>query len=385
MTRKIAYIISMVKSGVPAFTYREIDILHNNGFEIALFTLAYREGPYMPRAQWPVFKPSLYSMLISHICRLLSRPLLYLSLLTTALKTGTTREFALGMQFAGQMRKWGATNIHCHFGDSKLYTGYYCAVWLNLPMTVTMHAYEIHRNPKPQMLKIALTKCEKVVVQSEFNKECVMRNFKLPPEKIALIRAHGDMSKGTEPPVARILMVGEFRYKKGHEVLLSAVKKLNRKDIVVWFVGGGHLDVPQIAREMGLNNQTVFFGMVGRDILNVLYDSCDLFVLPSRTAADGDMEGIPAVLMEAMSHGKPVISTRHAGIPELVEEILVDENNVDELAEAIAHLVDNPELRDKMGRRNYEIVKAGFSDDAVLQLGKIFTDPPAGTQEGRHS
>ncbi|MGI6295707.1 MAG: glycosyltransferase family 4 protein [Armatimonadota bacterium] len=382
MTKKVAYIISMVKSGVPAFTYREIDILRRNGFDIALFTLAYRIGPYMPKAQWPVFKPCLWSMLIAHICRIMSRPVLYISMLATALKTGTMREFALGMQFVGQMRRWGATNIHCHFGDSKLYTGYYCSEWLKLPMTVTMHAYEIHRNPRPLMLKIALARCEKVVVQSEFNKACVMNNFSLPEDKIELIRAHGDMSESKDPPAARILMVGEFRYKKGHEILLAALKKLNRKDIVVWFVGGGYLDVRGIARDMGLEDQTVFLGMVGKDMLNILYEACDFLVLPSRTAPDGDMEGIPAVLMEAMSHSKPVISTRHAGIPELVEEILIDENDIDALASAIERLVEDPELRMRLGKRNFEIVKTSFSDDVVLQLGKIFSDQVA-KKEGR--
>jgi colanic acid/amylovoran biosynthesis glycosyltransferase len=369
---KVAYIISMVKAGIPAFTYREIDTLCDHGFDIALFTLTYREGPYMPKPGWPMFRPAAGGLLLAQFARLFSRPVAYLRLLSTALRTRSLREFALGMQFAGDMRRWGAMHIHCHFGDSKLYTGYYCAAWLGLPITVTVHAYEIHRNPNPAMLKIALALCEKIVVQSEFNKGLVMRNFGIGEDKIALIRAHGNMSDSRPPVSTRILMVGEFREKKGHEILLSAVKKLERKDIAVWLVGEGPLDVPGMAREMGLDDQTVFLGMVGKDLLNILYDSCDMFVLPSRTASDGDMEGIPAVLMEAMSRAKPVISTRHAGIPELVEEVLVDENDIDGLADAIARLADAPDLRHRLGQRNLEIVKTSFSDDAVLQLGELF-------------
>lgn len=369
---RVAYIISMVKGGIPAFTYREIDTLCRNGFEIALFPLTYRDGPYMPRPEWPVFRPTSGGVLLAQFSRLLSRPAKYLGLLAIALRTRSVREFALGMLFAGEMRRWGARHIHCHFGDSKLYTGYYCAEWLGLPITVTMHAYEIHRNPNPAMLKIALGRCDRIVVQSEFNKGLVMRNFGISEDKIALIRAHGDMSDTRRTDSIRILMVGEFREKKGHLILLSAVKKLERGDIVVWLVGDGPLDVPGMVREMGLEDQTVLLGMVGKDLLNVLYDSCEMFVLPSRTASDGDMEGIPAVLMEAMSRGKPVISTRHAGIPELVEEVLVDENDIDGLAEAIARLADDPDLRHRLGQRNLEIVKAGFSDAAVMQLGELF-------------
>jgi len=373
MKTKVAYIISMVKGGVPAFTYREIDTLCEHGFEIALFPLTYRDGPYMPKPEWPVFRPTPAGVLLAQFSRFLSRPARYLSLLATALGTKSVREFALGMCFAGEMGRWGASHIHCHFGDSKLYTGYYCAQWLDLPITVTMHAYEIHRNPNPAMLKIALPRCDRIVVQSEFNKNLVMRNFGVPEDKIALIRAHGDMSDTRSVGSTRILMVGEFREKKGHQILLSAVKKLERKDIALWLVGEGPLDVEGMARELGVDSQTVFLGMVGKDLLNILYDSCDMLVLPSRTASDGDMEGIPAVLMEAMSRAKPVISTRHAGIPELVEEVLVDENDIDGLAEAIALLADDSQLRHRLGQRNLEIVKTSFSDAAVLQLGGLFT------------
>ena len=363
----------MVKGGVPGFTYREIDVLRRHSFEIALFTLTYREGPHMPPPDWPIFKPSARKALLVQIPRLLSCPGRYLSLLATALRTGTLREFALAMCFAGDMRKWGASHIHCHFADSKLYTGYYCAQWLGLPITVTVHAYEIHRNPNPAMLAIALARCEKIVVQSEFNRNLVARNFGVPADRIALIRAHGDISGPQAADSVRVLMVGEFREKKGHEILLSAVKKLERGDIVVWLVGEGPLDVRSMAREMGLQDRVVFMGMLGPGPLSALYDSCDMLVQPSRTASDGDMEGIPAVLMEAMSRAKPVISTRHAGIPELVEEILVDENDVDALADAIAKLAGDPDLRARLGRRNAEIIKESFSDAAVLELGGLFS------------
>jgi glycosyltransferase involved in cell wall biosynthesis len=372
MATKVAYIIGMGKGGVPGFTYREVEVLHAHGFEIALFPLTYREGPYMPAEDWPVFRPSASKLLLAQLPRFLSKPGMYLSMLMTALRAGSVREFVLAMSFVGEMAKWGASHIHCHFADSKLYTGYYCSLWLNLPLTLTAHAYDIHLNPNPEMLKIALGRCERLVVQSEFNRDLVMRNFGVPKEKTVLIRAHGDMSgPGGQSPI-KVLMVGEFREKKGHEVLFEAIKRLGREDIIVWIVGEGPLDVRRMVRDMGVADQVVFLGVLGRDLLGIVYDGCDMLVQPSRTAGDGDMEGIPAVLMEAMSRGKPVISTRHAGIPELVEEILVDERDPDALAEAIARLADDPELRKKLGARNTEIIKAGFAAAAALQLGELF-------------
>ena len=369
MSTKVAYIIGMGKGGVAGFTYREVEVLHAHGFEIALFPLTYREGPYMPAKDWPVFRPTAPKLLVAQLSRFLSRPGRYISLLMTALRANSVREFVLAMSFVGDMAKWGARHIHCHFADSKLYTGYYCSQWLDLPLTLTAHAYDIHLNPNPRMLKIALGRCEKLVVQSEFNRDLVMRNFGVPEDKTVLIRAHGDMS---EPASTKVLMVGEFREKKGHEVLFEAIKRLGREDVVVWIVGEGPLDVRRMARDMGVADQVVFLGVIGRELLCIVYDGCDMLVQPSRTASDGDMEGIPAVLMEAMSRGKPVISTRHAGIPELVEEVLVDERDPDALAQAIAKLADDPGLRKKLGARNIEIIKAGFAAEAALQLGELF-------------
>lgn len=369
---KIAYIISMVKGGVPAFTYREIDILSKHGFQISLFPLTWRTGPYMPKPEWPVCRVSGTKLLVSQFTGVLSNPIKYFALLSLAIRNKALKEFAVSMCFVGEMKRQGIEHIHCHFGDSKLYTGYFCSKWLGLTMTSTFHAYEIHRNPNPVMLKIAAERCRKIVVQSEFNKTLVMRNFGIGEDKIALIRAHGDMSDPKRAASIKILMVAEFREKKGHEILFSAVKKLNRKDMTVWLVGDGPLDIRGMALKAGVSDQVVFLGMLGKDLLNILYDSCDMFVLPSRTARDGDCEGIPAVLMEAMSHGKPVISTRHAGIPELVEEILVDENDVDGLAEAIEKLADDPELCARLGDRNIDIVKSRFSDNAVLELGEVY-------------
>ena len=369
---KVAYVISMVKGGVPAFTYREIDVLSSNGYQIALCPLTYKIGPYMPKSEWPIFRFNFVKLLISQIIMFFTQPIKYLSLFALSLRMKTLREFAIGMCFSRDMERWGAEHIHCHFGDSKLYTGYYCSIWLNLPMTVTVHAYEIHSNPNDKMFKLAIERCSKIVVQSHFNKNLVIQNFGVREDKIALIRAHGDMSGSCGSNSLKLLMVAEFREKKGHQILISAVKKLDRENITLWIVGDGPLNVRGMAVEAGIENQTVFLGMVGKDLLNILYDSCDIFVLPSRTAKDGDSEGIPAVLMEAMSHAKPVISTKHAGIPELVEDILVEENDVDALADAIARLADDPGIRSQMGKRNYNIIKSKYSDQAVLQLGELY-------------
>lgn len=91
----------------------------------------------------------------------------------------------------------------------------------------------------------------------------------------------------------------------------------------------------------------------------------DIFLAPSVTSQSGDQEGIPVVLMEAMAHGLPVVSTRHSGIPELVIDnqtgFLVGEREVDELAEKLALLISSPDLLKTFGHAGRQVVEDQYN------------------------
>jgi colanic acid/amylovoran biosynthesis glycosyltransferase len=369
--QRVAYVVSM-KSGLPAWNFREIDILSRNGTDIWLYPTKFTSGANMPRPEWRVRRPNVLRTLLAQPKAFFSNPGSYIELLLLALRMRTPVEFLLAQDYSQEMRANGIEHIHCHFGDRKLFTGYFCHRIIGVPLSVTVHAYEIMMNPNPAMFKLAAAACKTVVVQSEFNKNEVIRVFGVDESKIRVIRAHGDVSDDRLRTSVKFLIAAGFTEKKGHDVLFKALKKLDRNDITLWVAGGGELDVPGIAREIGVTGQTVFLGSLGRDLMSIVYEACDVFVHPSRTTVDGDREGIPAAIMEAMAHHKPVISTRHTGIPELLPEILVDENDVDGLADAIAYLADNPRVRAEMGERNYQIIKRDYSEAAVLQLKDVF-------------
>jgi colanic acid/amylovoran biosynthesis glycosyltransferase len=180
----------------------------------------------------------------------------------------------------------------------------------------------------------------------------------------------------------KILIVANWAEKKGYKVLFDAISKLDRSDFILWVVGGSYysdnsIDLNELIKESNLENKISLLGRHGGEILDIIFSSCDIFCLPSLTEYydDGnpaEREGIPVSLMEAMAWGKPVISTFHAGIPELVEEILVKENDVDELKDAIEYLLDHPEKWTEMGKRNQEIIKEKYNPENVKILSDIF-------------
>lgn len=373
----LAYITSM-KHGLSAFNYRELEELTKLGLNIFLFPTKYGTGPYMPKKNWDCYVYNPYKVLFKQFFFFMRNPIKYVKILAEAVKSKSLMDMVIAFDFANQMRKKNVDRIHCHHGDHKLFIGYYCKKILNIPLSVTIHSHSLYVNPNWKMFKKSLDACDTIVSISDYNKRMLTEKFGVDSKKVQVIRLFVDTEEFRPDKTNKILIVGQFTERKGHEILFNAVKKLNRNDIKIWVVGEGtwdqvgFVDVRQLAKDMDLEDKVVFFGMISDEVLMELYELCDIFCLPSRTASDGNKEGIPVTLMEAMSYGKPVISTRHAGIPEIVEEILVEENNIEELAKTIELLADNPDLRKKLGAINREIIEERYSKENVMKLKEIF-------------
>ena len=176
-----------------------------------------------------------------------------------------------------------------------------------------------------------------------------------PPDRIAVHRTGIDLSEFPFSPVApgdrlRLVSVGRLVEKKGLEDALHAVRALEPGIVKSYaIVGDGPLRprLEQLARSLGLSHVT-FIGSVPQREVSGHLARADILLAPSVTAADGDEEGIPNVLKEAMALGRIVISTRHSGIPELVEHggtgFLAGERDPDGLAEALRHLQRQREI-----------------------------------------
>jgi colanic acid/amylovoran biosynthesis glycosyltransferase len=165
--------------------------------------------------------------------------------------------------------------------------------------------------------------------------------------------------------------------KKGHEILFEAVKRMGRDEVEVWVVGGpvgssSDVDVAAIVRRLGLESQVAFFGKLSGTALKAVYHACDVFCLPSRVDRNGDCEGFPTAIIEAMACGKPVITTRHVEIPRIVEQLLVNENDVGALAEALEHVYQSRSRRDVLGARNRELAEIHFSNRNIDERVRLF-------------
>ncbi len=172
----------------------------------------------------------------------------------------------------------------------------------------------------------------------------------------------------------RIITVCRFVEKKGIEYALRAFAAASGKagpgQLHFELIGEGpnRRALEQLAVDLGISHSVRFRDfMPHREVARAMQDA-DAFILPSVTASDGDMEGIPVVLMEACASGLPVISTRHSGIPELIQHgvtgLLADERDVDTLSEHILELMQSSELRDQLARQARLHVEENFNAPA---------------------
>jgi glycosyltransferase involved in cell wall biosynthesis len=365
-----------MKRGLPSFIHREIGELFALGMEVVLYPTKRGRGPYMPEPHWPVRAATPGRVLWHHLLTFLTSPWKYVSLLVEAARSRSLVHFAAAMTFVPDMKRDRIDVIYCQEALHSMFIGYYCKRLLALPLSVLIHADGLYMGESWPVFRPALAACDDVLTVCNFNREMLIEKYGLDPERVKVLRLFADHETFCPDERVSILIVGQFSQRKGHDLLLKAVKSLDRSDLVIWVVGEGtwgvsdFADVRALAAELGMNEQVIFFGSVSENTLRTLYRNCDIFCLPSRKFVVN--EGLPVSLMEAMASEKPVISTRHAGIPELVPDLLVDEEDVEGLARAIAHLADHPEERLQTGKRNRAVVKERYSRENVKQLRDVF-------------
>jgi glycosyltransferase involved in cell wall biosynthesis len=183
-----------------------------------------------------------------------------------------------------------------------------------------------------------------------------------------------------------ILAVGRAVEKKGFDVLLAALAKLDAA--LHWrliHIGGGAglATLQAQAHDLGIADRVQFRGPQPYDQVRAAYGAADLFAVPCRIAGNGDRDGLPNVLMEAQSQSLAVISTVVSAIPELVIHgttgHLVPPDDAGALALALESLITDPALRMRYGSAGAQRVAQAFSQDAFIgELAALFRrDGPA--------
>jgi glycosyltransferase involved in cell wall biosynthesis len=227
--------------------------------------------------------------------------------------------------------------------------------------TLTTHAHDIFL-PNPYLAD-NLSAAHKVVTISEYNRRFLMAAG-TPADKIAVVPCGLDfrefpVSGAATPQPGTIVSIGRLDPIKGFTYLIEACRLLASRQIrfSCEIVGEGPLrpQLEQQIRSAGLQDRVRLLGALGQQQVREILSRSEIFVLPSVRTADGNQDGIPVALMEAMALGLPVLSTQVSGIPELIFDgdsgLLTPPGDAHALADGIARLLVDAALRERLAAR----------------------------------
>jgi len=393
---KLVYIIGTYPSLTTTFIDREIRALRGWGVEVQVVSI--RRGQNQVSAEQEMLREGViyllpvspFKLLMANLYFILFAPLRYfgtlLYLITRPHRSLKSRlmtflHFFEGVDAAYVLRSHIFHDIHAHFVDRAATVAMAASRLLGRPYSVTAHARDIYVDPV--ILPEKLAGARFVATCTAYNKSHLSSIIN-DANKIRCIYHGMDVERYQPKPRAEgktlVLSVGQLKEKKGFPYLFEACQLLKEQgyDFKCEIIGEGplHNSLQTEIERLGLKDTVVLLGAQAHQNVIRKYEEAQVFVLPAVPGSDGDRDGIPNVILEALAMELPVISTQHSGIPEVIESgvngLLVPVEDANSLAKAIAEVLDNPTLGRSFGERGRKKVMEGFSIDA--NVGKLLNE-----------
>ena len=398
---RLAYLTSQYPAASHTFIRREVEALRSLGQEIDTFSV---RPPGSDETQgdadrgeaettFYILRQPVSSFIAAHLGGIFTSPAKYLRTFALALghRAPGTRglflsfaHFAESVLLARELKRRGVKHLHNHFANSAATVGLLAARMLDIGWSFTMHGISETDYPAGLMLGRKIEGAKFVACVSYFGRAQGMRLVSpshwtkmhvvrcgLPFDQLPPRKADGKLTT--------LICVGRLSPEKGQAGLLEAFARLRdrHQELQLRLVGDGP-DRPvleALAADLGIGGQVTFLGrMTEAQTLTEIARS-DILVLPSF------MEGLPIVLMEAMALGVPVVASRVAGIPELVEDeiggLLFTPSRWDELAACVERLLTDKALCDSIEDHGKRKVADDFDVQKSAQIMAILLDKTA--------
>jgi colanic acid/amylovoran biosynthesis glycosyltransferase len=366
---QLAYLFERFPSFGQHFIYREVAELARQGVEAQLFSI--RRPQDEPAEAWDpeIVRRVCYlpeeKELVADVERDIRRGHLPKAACDAIRTWGRQTDFLRLYQaayVAMRLRESGVRHVHAHFAGMAARTAYWLRELFDITYSFTAHANDIFA-PRDFVVSVArlIETAETVVTVSDFAVRALQERFPAAAQKIQRVYNGIDVDAfpqaSFDAPVPKIISVGRLIEKKGFGDLIDACAKLARDGsaFAAEIIGEGPREQELLRKiaERGLERHVALAGSLPQREIAARLASATMFVLPCRTEADGGMDNLPTVIMEAMAAALPVISTRVAGVPEMVADgatgLLLFERDTEALASAMARLLNDRETARRFG------------------------------------
>ncbi|XZE51912.1 glycosyltransferase family 4 protein [Planctomycetaceae bacterium SH139] len=286
----------------------------------------------------------------------------------------TTLDVYCGFRLARFVRERGISHLHAHFASSAATVTRIASKLTGLPYSITAHAKDIfHEEVCEVELGEKLADANRVLTVSKYNVAHLSQRFPQAADRINLlyngIHLNDFPFSRPDKRSRTVLAVGRFVEKKGFDVLLRACRLLVDRDVnfQCLLVGSGECEsqLRTCIDQLALHHYVKFVGAQPQAIVKQMIRSASVLAAPCVDGSDGNRDGLPTVLLEAMALGTPCISTNVTGIPELVRDgetgLLIPQRDAVALADALTRCLDDAALRVRLATNANRLIQEQFN------------------------
>jgi len=387
-----AYLFERFPSFGQTFCYREVAEVYGQGVAPPIFSIRNPKGE--PAQDWDarIVKRVHYlpeeKELLEEVQRASKRRRLTPAIIAALDEWGRRTDFLRLYQavYVGlRLQELGIHHVHAHFAGMAARAAFWVAKFFPVTFSFTAHANDIFA---PRNFEIGLDKlvsaARVIITETDYSEKFLRERF---PERADRIRRiynglnlgeFGRANFSSDPPL--IVAIGRLIAKKGFANLIRACALLveHGRSFRCEIFGEGPLEnqLRGQIEESGLKELVQLPGAKPQHEIRKCLARARVFVMPSVPEAEGGMDNLPTVIMEAMATALPVVSTRIGGIPEMVVESetgsLVEPDDVVALAGAIEEVINDRSLGQKLGQAGYQRAEKLFSiEKNVRELGKL--------------
>ncbi|MFA5087596.1 MAG: glycosyltransferase [Candidatus Omnitrophota bacterium] len=390
---KIAFLLSQFPETHETFILREFTGMKEKGMEFELYSLKQCKDKIVHDEAKKFIQntsyPSVFSLVFC-VLGLVSNPLGFLKAYGIVLRhilnpidfLKANVVFVRSFYFARIMRKHGITHIHAHWATMPTTSAEIISVLLNIPFSFTAHAWDIFLQSE-RSLRRKVQRAEFVVTCTRYNKDHLEKVMGGEAAGKIFLNYHGldlqlfSLRDGRERLENIIIAVGRLVEQKGFEYLIRACGILKRQSVVFrcLIIGEGELKnrFEKLIDSLSLKGYVEMPGVITQAQIRKWLRKANVFVAPSVIAQNGDRDGIPNVILEAMALGVPVVASDVSGIPEVVINgetgLLVAPAQERELAKALERVLRQQVPLEDFKRNGRKKIEEEF--DIKKNVGKL--------------
>lgn len=277
---------------------------------------------------------------------------------------------------AARIAQLGSPPLYIHFAHKPGTIGRFAARLAGVRYGISCHAKDIWSTP-PEELAAKLRDAEVVLTCTEAGKAELERHANgATPVRLAYhgVDVQAAVPRRVLPGPPRVLSAGRLVEKKGHDTLIRAAALLRDRNMRLTLrIAGEGAEWPRLQRlvhELDLAGHVTFLGPLSPRELREEYASASVFALACRQLENGDRDGLPNVVMEAMVQGLPIVTTTQPGIAEALQSertgLLVEPENPNALADALGRILSEPALGQRLGASAQASVREQFDRERLL-------------------